>query len=298
MRGYYINLILMFIFGLQMADQTPDVVPTSIALSASGDSNKMQGSIDSVVADVATAELSASAARSASSIPTSSSTYAADAISADGVASAEETPEAGAGAVGSRTVDATSSGSTSGAASHAVPILRFYIDGGLDPLDRTHDEMLNYTDERMEECHDYVQWMWPLHEPSMFAQVYPVLDERVVEALAASAVARGRAQRGLARFRSFYGVEEGDKVDKRKVSNWCHNGDHNLLRITRIIRSLRLFGLDKESEEFWKDMTAVGEARGLSSTTLRYWQRAATEPPMAPLRESSNGWAKKFKSSH
>jgi hypothetical protein len=45
-------------------------------------------------------------------------------------------------------------------------ILRFYIGGGEDPLGRTHEEMINYTDARMEQCHDYVQFLFPSAERS------------------------------------------------------------------------------------------------------------------------------------
>lgn len=75
--------------------------------------------------------------------------------------------------------------------------------------------------------------------------------------------------------------------DAHRVALWAHNGDHNLLRITRIIRSLRLFGLEAESRMFYRAARAVGEARGLSGTTLQFWQRASEEPPFAPLRSRS-----------
>ena len=166
-----------------------------------------------------------------------------------------------------------------------VPVIAF-LHGGLDPLGRRFDEMLAYSDDRMEECHDYVQWMWPLHEESHFASVFPVLTQDVADVLAKSEQARGRLLAGLARFRSFYGVHEDGKVDDDKVQQWCHNGDHNLLRITRIIRSLRILGLEEPAQQFYKDMTAVGEANGLSETTLRYWKRAAEEPPLSPLRDA------------
>ena len=42
-----------------------------------------------------------------------------------------------------------------------------------------------------------------------------------------------------------------NEIDVNKFYSWLGERNHNLLRITRIIRSLRLFGLDEEAREFY-----------------------------------------------
>ena len=54
-------------------------------------------------------------------------------------------------------------------------IVRFYRDGEMDTLGRTLAQMQGYGDFYMERCHDHMQWMFPLHEPSMFASKFEIL---------------------------------------------------------------------------------------------------------------------------
>ena len=58
---------------------------------------------------------------------------------------------------------------------HSSVIVRFYRDGDRDTLGRKLAEMQHYDDYDMERCHDHMQWMFPLHEPSMFASMYEIL---------------------------------------------------------------------------------------------------------------------------
>jgi hypothetical protein len=37
-----------------------------------------------------------------------------------------------------------------------------------------------------------------------------------------------------------------------KTTHWRHMGDHNMKRITRVIHSLQLFGLQQEAQSFYE----------------------------------------------
>lgn len=65
--------------------------------------------------------------------------------------------------------------SSRGPQSTSSLIVRFYRDGVKDTLGRTLAEMQEYSDYEMERCHDHMQWMFPLHEPSMFATEFEIL---------------------------------------------------------------------------------------------------------------------------
>ena len=56
--------------------------------------------------------------------------------------------------------------------------------------------------------------------------------------------------------------------------NWNTRFDHNHLRITRIIRSLRVLGLEAEALAFRKVLESVPTMR-VSSRSREYWRRAA-----------------------
>ncbi|KAL8757918.1 MAG: hypothetical protein Q9199_001882, partial [Rusavskia elegans] len=72
--------------------------------------------------------------------------------------------------------------------------------------------------------------------------------------------------------------------------NWITRFDHNHLRITRIIRSCRVLGLEAEAEAFYEALTDIaGERRGVfSRKTLMFWRRAA-ERPLHLAPEDENG---------
>jgi len=60
--------------------------------------------------------------------------------------------------------------------------------------------------------------------------------------------------------------------------NWVCMFDHNHLRITRIIRSLRVLGLEEEARVFFEALKSVQESSNISQRSLMYWTRAAIRP--------------------
>ncbi|GAX83238.1 hypothetical protein CEUSTIGMA_g10664.t1 [Chlamydomonas eustigma] len=166
-------------------------------------------------------------------------------------------------------------------------IVRFYRDGAQDTLQRTLAQMLKYDHLDMERCHDHMQWMFPLHEPSMFATEYEILSEKDVTDLRASDVAKSNMRAALEHFRCFLGL--GFPFDRDQWEEWASNGNHNLLRITRVIRSLRLFGLEEEAHEFYEAAMQAAEMRNLSKVTKSFWKNALDGPVMGPLQSGRGG---------
>ena len=74
--------------------------------------------------------------------------------------------------------------------------------------------------------------------------------------------------------------------------HWVTRFNHNHLRITRIIRSCRVLGLEDEAQTFYGALMAIaGERRGvISRKTLMFWRRAAERPlHLAPEDEDADG---------
>lgn len=46
------------------------------------------------------------------------------------------------------------------------PIVDFYL-GGQDSKGRTLDDILAFSDQQFEAGHDFIQWIFPLHEKSL-----------------------------------------------------------------------------------------------------------------------------------
>jgi hypothetical protein len=64
-----------------------------------------------------------------------------------------------------------------------------------------------------------------------------------------------------------------------KRKNWYRRHSHNHLRISRIIRSLRVLGLGKEAAAFDSALEPfTGSSSPLSLETEDYWKKAATNP--------------------
>jgi hypothetical protein len=78
---------------------------------------------------------------------------------------------------------------------------------------------------------------------------------------------------------STYSIVRGPNWN-RASRNWCVRFDHNHLRITRILRSLRVLGLQKEYQAFFaalKDVHADPEF-SISDRSMMYWRRAVERP--------------------
>src|SRR3954469_16484771 len=62
-----------------------------------------------------------------------------------------------------------------------------------------------------------------------------------------------------------------------KSWRWLQPGDHNHLRLTRILTSLRLLALGNHSAALFACLAAIARDHpdAVSATTLAYWRRAA-----------------------
>ena len=100
--------------------------------------------------------------------------------------------------------------------------------------------LLQQTDHQAEATHDYIQWLFPLDEPSRSVNGAPVLTELDIDEIKESSL----AQENLAKSPSwFLGFLE-------RNNHWITKYNHNHLRITRVIKSLRLLTSDEAADKF------------------------------------------------
>ena len=142
-----------------------------------------------------------------------------------------------------------------------------FLDGeGTDAAGRTVQDILAFGPIELERHHDYIQWLFPLAETSAAVPGSPVLSAADTEAIRTS----GRAQANLAasteRMGLFY-----DQTD-----HWMRAHDHNHLRITRIVKSLRLLSGDRPAERFRSRILARVEASRapVNAQARSYWAQA------------------------
>jgi hypothetical protein len=124
-------------------------------------------------------------------------------------------------------------------------LLDFYCGRGTDAEGRTLAELWEWKDDELEEVHDFVQWMFPLSEPSRFNPDAPLLTGDDIAAFRGDALLQARLRQSFERILRFLGftraedgsIVEGPHFADRVPEVWQYS-NHNWLRITRILRCL------------------------------------------------------------
>ena len=142
-----------------------------------------------------------------------------------------------------------------------------FLDGASpDAQGRSHAEILALPDAEIEARHDFIQWLFPLPEPSRAVPGSPFLTPGDVEAIRGSEAGLRNLEAAARRMLAFYAG----------TRHWLRSHDHNHLRITRIIRSLRLLVGDEAADAFRAGIRALAAEAGapINSATLRFWDEA------------------------
>ena len=148
----------------------------------------------------------------------------------------------------------------------AARVLAFLEGEGVDGQGRTIFGVLGMDNAALEQTHDFIQWLFPLPEPSNAVPDAPVLTAAEIEAIRNSTMAQCAMAAATDRMEAFY----------RTTPAWLRAHDHNHLRITRIIRSLRLLRGDAEADAFRDAILSFVEATRapVSARSLGYWTTA------------------------
>ena len=145
-------------------------------------------------------------------------------------------------------------------------IVTFLYGEGIDAAGRSIEDVLGLSDAELEHRHDFIQWLFPLPEPSSAMPSSPVLTNADIQAVISSPAARANLAKAAERMLSFY----------ERTSRWRRPSDHNHLRITRIIKSLRLLQSEQAADDFYRQIIKLvdGCAAPVSATSRRYWAAA------------------------
>ncbi|MDB2324564.1 opioid growth factor receptor-related protein [Alphaproteobacteria bacterium] len=123
-----------------------------------------------------------------------------------------------------------------------------------------------FNDTQIENTHTFIQWVFPTDEPSRATPGSPVLDDEQILAIQNSEQAKQNLSKSAEWYFDFL----------RRNNFWRKPHDHNHLRITRVIKSLRLLCGDDEAdyfkEQFWQLLgTDISQ---IPSRTIEYWEDA------------------------
>ena len=169
-----------------------------------------------------------------------------------------------------------------------LALLAFYRGDAADWSGRTLDEIWSWPDDRLETVHDYIQWMFPLSVRSGANPAAPILGPISIAAFAASDQLRQRLERSLRVMLRFYGLEEARSGDALHVVRtgrfperarvWLSPGNHNHLRLTRIMTSLGELGLATQARAVWECLSQIAAdfPDRVTPASLEYWRAAGS----------------------
>jgi hypothetical protein len=162
-------------------------------------------------------------------------------------------------------------------------LLDFYRGDGADCDGRRLAQIWRWDDDVLETVHDFIQWLFPLPEPSPFNRRAPLLTGDDIAAFHAEPVLQANLQRSFERILTFLGlalaedgrVVEGPDFAHRRRDVW-DEPNHNWLRITRIIRSTLLLGLEQQARAIYDRLRVMYDSRKypISAETFDYWTAA------------------------
>jgi Opioid growth factor receptor (OGFr) conserved region len=167
-------------------------------------------------------------------------------------------------------------------------LVSFYAGNSPDDKGRFLEEIQNWSNDKLERTHDYIQWLFPLTERSGFIPGAPVLDEDTIHEFHAQPELRSNLRISFVRMLGFYGFNLANdplrvvpsKSFTERSRNWLNRSNHNHLRITRILKSMTTLGLEEEAIAFFQCLEALYRLKPderepqISEETFHYWQSA------------------------
>lgn len=168
-------------------------------------------------------------------------------------------------------------------------LVSFYLGESCDDIGRTIQEIHSWDYDQLEDVHDYIQWLFPLTERSNFNSSAPLLDKPQIERFRSDDRLIEQLLISFEIMLNFYGfnyenidgsiqISRSHQYAERKNNFLKYS--HNFLRITRILKSLRLLGLETYAQSFFDALTQLYLEEGdkISSLTFTYWQQAVNSP--------------------
>ena len=147
-----------------------------------------------------------------------------------------------------------------------MDILNF-LEGAIpDGRGRTLSMIMAFDDQTIESTHDFIQWIFPLDEPSRSHPGAPVLDLFEIEEIKSSDVALENLMQSADWYFGFL----------QRHDHWIRQYDHNHLRISRAIKSLRLLVSDEVADRYKAAILDFlgGNISAISERSRGYWLNA------------------------
>ena len=137
---------------------------------------------------------------------------------------------------------------------------------GKDFKGRSLEDIWSFSDDEIENYHDFIQVVFPLNKPSQAVSHGYYLDSgELVQQIRNNKQATNNIIKSSHWFISFL---------KRNMY-WNTHSDHNQWRITRVIECLRLLVSDEEADNFYISvLELIKDNNQVNKRTLGFWKNA------------------------
>ena len=143
---------------------------------------------------------------------------------------------------------------------------KFLTNNAEDFKGRSLDFIWHFSDAEIESNHDFIQLIFPTNKRSQNSfHGYYLDNEQEIEKLKNNVEVKENLLKSAAWFLGF--------LSRNK--SWINGYDHNQLRITRVIESLRLLVSDEAANEFFQSiLNLVKDPAAINPTTIKFWEEA------------------------
>lgn len=185
-----------------------------------------------------------------------------------------------------------------------MSILEFYRENEPNQEGLYLQDIMQFTDEQLEDNHCYIQWLFPLKEVSSCVAGSPILTDEDIDGFNPVPFTdmdgfkecyklRMKVLESFNKMMHFYGLRYELLTDKiseirslnvtidpntfdEKSKKWITPKNHNFLRITRILTSLNLLGDDSSAKMFYKCLCEIYEDHKgiIGPLTKQFWDEA------------------------
>ena len=142
----------------------------------------------------------------------------------------------------------------------------FLLNESCDHKGRMLSDIYKFSDIEIEATHDFIQIVFHLAEPSFWSSnKYFIESQQQIDSLSKNKNVKEAILQSASWYISFL----------KRNNHWKNVNDHNLKRITRMIKSVRLIVGDIEADKVKKEIISIENIEKLvGQKSLQYWKKA------------------------
>jgi len=162
-------------------------------------------------------------------------------------------------------------------------LVEFYRNEQPTPEGLMFADFVNYSYEQFEGDHAWIQWILPTKEASAFNPDVPLLTDEDITLFKSDSKILENYMYAIYRVMDFYGMTifKGNAMwqeagNHKNPKWWLEHFNHNFLRVTRLLLSLRYMGYDNLSQSIFELLKVHREQ--YQNSVDQYWEPSVYGP--------------------